>query len=233
MVAKTNHDRLGRLYELFGQAIELIRKGKRSPGQIENLLHELQRFKENIPLDVSRLLIEWQDFYHQVYGIEADFSSLRIPERQKGFDRLIIVVPGMTPQRLYDKCKEMFPCWKWTKADLDKIVTSDRTAKNGAYAVWFRDRVEADKELKNLSANTLKDLGVVGITLEERLLYEQKFFLETGKHLDIDNGTLCSGSRHDDGGVLSVESGNLDRLDISWFDSGVCHAILRARAAVL
>ncbi|MDD5341323.1 MAG: hypothetical protein PHC97_02690 [Patescibacteria group bacterium] len=180
---------------------------------------------------VADQIAGWQEFYRKVYGLKADFSSLRIPERQKGFDRLIIVVPGMTPQRLYDKCKEMFPCWKWTDSDLGKIVTSDRTAQNGAYAVWFRDRVEADEELKKLSANELKERGIVGATLEERLLHEQVYFLETGKHLDVENATLCSGSRYGDGGVPSVRWGD-SGLGVFWCGPGFCRDLLRARAAV-
>ncbi|KKT39348.1 MAG: hypothetical protein UW28_C0036G0014, partial [Parcubacteria group bacterium GW2011_GWA2_44_13] len=35
-------------------------------------------------------------------------------------------------------------------------------------------------------------------------LYEAKYFKETGKHLDISNWTLCSGSRYSDGGVPVV-----------------------------
>ncbi|MDD5341423.1 MAG: hypothetical protein PHC97_03230 [Patescibacteria group bacterium] len=203
---------------------------------LQQLIEGKQIFEaKKIPklaVDVSSLVREWQDFYRQVYGIEADFSSLRIPEHQKGFDRLIIVVPGMTPQRLYDKCKEMFPCWKWTEADLDKIVTSDRTAKTGAYAVWFRDRVEADEEMESLSANTLKKRGIVGTTLEERFLYEQKYFLETVKHPDINNVTLCSGSRYSDGDVPYVYWGD-GRMRVGGCSPGNSHDNLRSRSVVL
>ncbi|MDD5341409.1 MAG: hypothetical protein PHC97_03155 [Patescibacteria group bacterium] len=207
-----------------------------SPLDPEWVARELQKIIEGKPCETGRelfkIIADWQKFYKDVYGLEADFSSLLIPEHQNGFDRLIIVVPGMTPQRLYDKCKEMFPCQKWTDLALDKIVTSARTAQTNAYAVWFRDRIEADKELKNLSANTLKKRGIIGITLEERLLCEQKYFLETNKHLDINNVTLCSGSRYDAGDVPGV--GWLDsELDVGWYNPGHCSGSLRARAAVL
>jgi len=144
--------------------------------------------------DYSTLISEWQDFY-QGLGIKVDFSNLQIPGKQQGFNRLIIVAEGMTPQFLYDKCKGLFLCGRWTDKSLDEVVTSDRTAKNNSYAVWVRNRVEADEELKNLSANDLKKKSIPGITLEERLIYELKYFQETGEHLDIDHSTLCSGSR--------------------------------------
>ena len=154
--------------------------------------------------DIPALLSVWQNFYNDVFGIEADFSDLRIPEKQSGFDRLIVVAKGMTPQLLYDKCKELFPCWKWTDKNLDTIVKSERTAGNDAYAIWVRNRVEADEELKNLSAGDLKEKNIPGITLEERLIYELKYFKETGAHLDRDNITLCAGSRYSDGVVPVV-----------------------------
>jgi hypothetical protein len=151
----------------------------------------------------------------------------------KDFYRLIIVARGMTPQKLYNKCAELFPCWKWTDRNLDEIITSDRTTKDGAYAVWFRDRVEADEELKNLSTDCLKERNISGITLEERLLLELIYFRETGNHLDIQNITLCSGSRRGDGDVPLVDwDGDDGRLSVRWFGPFNSHVLLRARQAV-
>lgn len=175
-------------------------------------------------------IAEWQNLYRDV-GIETDFSNLRIPERPQSFDRLIIVAQGMMPQRPYDKCAELFPCWKWTDENLDKIVTSDRSAKNGAYAIWVRDRVEADEELKNLSANDLKNQGISGITLEERLTYELKFFKETGRHLDLNNITLCTGSRYSDGYVPHVHWYD-GKLHVHWDYPDHAYGPLRSRQAV-
>jgi len=115
---------------------------------------------------------------------------------------------------------------------LDKIVISERTAKNSAYAVWFQNTVEADENLKNLSAYILKDKNIPGITLEERLLMELKYFKETGKHLDINNITLCAGSRYSDGGVPGVHWG-VGGMEVSWYGAGDYGGALRAREAVL
>jgi hypothetical protein len=177
-------------------------------------------------------LADWFSFYRDVFGLETDFSSLRIPERKECFDCLIVVAQGMTPQKLYDKCKELFLCWKYTDRNLDEIITSDRTAKDGPYAVWVRDGVEADEELKNLSVNQLKSMNISGITLEERLLLELKLFKKTGKHLDIQNWTLCAGSRDSDGGVPFVSWDGGSELRVFWYDSGGASDGLRARAAV-
>ncbi len=135
---------------------------------------------------------QWENFYREVLGITADFSQVKLPERKEGFNRLIIVVNGLTHDQVYDACAKCFKCWRYSD-DLDVSVTeNDRDPnRDGTYAIWVRDVVEADEGLKNLSANNLKKQKTKGVTLTERMLHELKYFLETGKHLDIENVTLC------------------------------------------
>ena len=201
-----------------------------SPLDPEWVAGELQRI-----IDASGKVLteitDWQQFYHDLFGLEIDLLGLSVPAKKKGFDRLVIVAQGMTLQRLYDNCVKLCPCWKWTDDDLDKIVQSERTAKDGTYAVWFRDVVEADEELKNLSANDLKEKGIPGITLEERLLMELKYFKETGNHLDIKSWTLCSGSRCSDGGVPYVCWDSV-LLGVDWYHPDGAGGFLRSRRAV-
>jgi len=181
------------------------------------------------------LIADWEAFYHDVFGWNFNLSEIVIPEKKSGFDRLVIVVPSITPQFLlnkcFNKCSELFTTWKYTDASLDEVITSDRSAKNGAYAIWFRDRVEADEEMRNISANQIKSQNIVAITLEERLLMELKFYKETGKHLDVSNITLCAGSRNDDGHVPSVYWFGV-KLRVSWYDPGYHFDNLRARVVV-
>jgi hypothetical protein len=135
-------------------------------------------------------------------------------------------------QMVYDKCKELFGAWKYTNNSLDQAVpTNDRDTKNGHYAIWVRDRVEADEELKNKSANDLKEASTPGNTLLERLLLELKYFKETGKHLDIENWTLCSGSRDSDGCVPGVGWYG-DEMRVGWYYPGFRRGILRSREVV-
>jgi len=203
-------------------------------GRKKKLAAEIKKILVGMNL-YADLIADWQSFYHDLFGIEVenDFSNLVIPEKRGGFDRLLVVVNGMNPQRLYGKCAELFKVWKWTEKNLDEIVTSDRSAKNGAYAIWVRNQVEADEELKNLSANQIKAHGIPGITLEERFIYELKYFKETGNHLDIQNWTLCSGSRYGDGRVPCVRwDPDYGGLDVDWCAPGFRDDRLRARQAV-
>jgi hypothetical protein len=211
-----------------------------TPAQLKELFAQIERgrvTKERFQAflrgetEITGLIADWENFYQEVFGIEIDFSNLQVPTHQKGFDRLIVVAEGITLQRIYDRCKEHFPCWKWTEKSLSEVTTSERTVK-GAYALWFRDVVEADEDLKNLSANNLKEKGVPGITLEERLLYELKYFRETGEHLDRENITLCAGSRCSDGYVPRA-CWLAGLLLVCWFSPEFHFGRLRARRAVL
>ncbi len=208
----------------FEEAERLIGKKKKLGVEIKKI------FISAPTTPYAALIADWEQFYRDL-GINCDLSGVAIPNDPGGFGRVIIMIKGVTPQGAYDLCAKNFPCWKWTDENLDRIVRSNRTAKKGPYAIRLRDRVEADEELKNLSANDLKRQGVAGITLEEREIYELKFFKETGKHLDVMNWTLCAGSRGDDGDVPNVDWRG-GQMSVRWCGPGVPRDGLRSRAAV-
>lgn len=83
-------------------------------------------------------------------------------------------------------------------AELDEQFPKVKTNRK---FTWVQ---EADEELKNLSAEDLKKTGIQCITLRERLIMEKMWFDKMGTHLDIDNWTLCAGSRYADGDVPFV-----------------------------
>lgn len=184
-------------------------------------------------IEVTELLAEWERFYLDVFGIKVDLSSVKGPKPKPGFGRLIVVIPEMTPQKVFDKCQKLFTCWKYTDQSLDEVIDFSkeaRSAKDGPYAVWFRDVVEADPKLKNFSANNLAKKKISGITLTERLLYELVYFRETGEHLDIQNWTLCAGSRSRDGVVLGVRwGGDSSGLGVFWYRPSSSRDDLRSR----
>lgn len=216
--------------ELFHQ----LRRGVMEPGKGLSL-YQLGKFLEhqNPFAAPDSKIRKWREFYQDVFGWAKDFSDLQIPPERNGFGWLIIVAEGLTPSQVFNKCNERMKTWAWAD-DLDKAVPkNDREAKTD-YAVWVRDRVEADEELKGLSANQLADKGILGITLLERLILERFYFWKSrGKHLDLKNVTLCSGSRDSDGGVPSVYWYSNALLRVNW-----CHPDcqrddhLRTRAVV-
>ncbi len=166
-----------------------LRKGVLSPEELELFLK-----KKNPFALASDLLLDWQNFWKRM-GVEADLRKVKIPKRS-GFERTLFIPHGMTPQKAYDLCAGKFNCWKSTNSSLDEAIGhEDRTAKNGAYAVSVRERIEPDEELKHRSANDLVNMEIAGNTLTEALVYELKYNDETGLHLNLVNWNLCSGSR--------------------------------------
>ncbi len=58
---------------------------------------------------VDGLLADWRNFYRDIFGEEVNFSGLRIPEHRDGFDRLIVVVRGMTPEACLSEVPRTLP----------------------------------------------------------------------------------------------------------------------------
>lgn len=140
----------------------------------------------------------------------------------------INIPKGLTEEQAYKDCEALFPCY--TYLDLTNI-TSDRTSKK-AYSIKVKANVEADEEFKNLSADDLKEKGIKGIALLERLVLEKDYFQKTGKHLDIDNVTLCSGSRCPGGGVPFASWGG-GEFCVFYCDPGGRNPDWRSRSCVL
>lgn len=177
-------------------------------------------------------LASWRDFYAKHFGIEM--GDITIPPRIVGFDRLSIVPYGITMNRVVEAMRKHGIKVSLYTEDLNtNVPTNDRDPKNGGYAIWVCERREADEELKNLSAIALAGKSVKGITLLERLLYGFKYFLETEKHLDETNWTLCSGSRSLDGDVPDVSWAPDNRcVEVRWSSPRYANVDLRSRAVV-
>jgi len=62
--------------------------------------------------------------------------------------------------------------------------------------------------------------------LEERLIYELKYFKESGKHLDAKYETLCAGS-YCDGQVFRIYWRN--KLYVRYWHVNICYSHLYAR----
>lgn len=144
----------------------------------------------------------------------------------------INIEKGMTIEGVLAECKKLFPIWRWTDDNLDQIINSDRTSKK-SYSIKLKANVEADEELKNLSANQLQEKDIKGITLLERLVLELDYFKKTGGHLDIKNITLCSGSRYSDGRVPGVCWSGIGGLGVDWYGPDRARGGLRSREIIV
>ncbi len=149
-------------------------------------------------------VFDWKGIYAKL-GLDTVPLEQVLTEPKAGFWD-IYVAQGLTRGKVLEALRAAKSrVWQYYN-DLDKdVVENDRDARKiGTYGIRIKASVEADPELKDLSANQLKEKKVLGITLLERLLLEYAYFITTGEHLDKENWTLCSGSRRRYGGVPIV-----------------------------
>lgn len=196
-------------------------------------VRELELFlQRKDPFAISDIQSEWNEFYRKYFRMTVDCSKAHVPDDLGGFDRVIFIPAGLKIGKVIEAMRKSFNVWSYTD-NLDKDITENIRQPDRNYAIRIRERVEADEELKSLSANQLKTQGVNCITLLERLVLELKYFSETGQHLDVSNITLCAGSRHRDGLVPYVSWYADDGgLRIGWYNPGIANDYLRARQSV-
>ena len=180
---------------------------------------------------ISFLLKDWQLFYRKFFGLDVDFSNVRIPDRRPGFDRLIVAAQGLTLNRVYEVMQSSFACKKYAD-DLDSAIQNDHNPATKHYAIWVHDGQEGEEEIKNRSGNDFQRRNVKGMTLLEGMVFGLKYWSETGKHLDVNNITLCLGSRGRCGGVPFVSwSRSSDKVSVDCYSPG-SDGPLRSREVV-
>src|SRR3989344_5392703 len=224
MVANNDQGQELRANRLWSKIAIFLERGNRDAKDVADVLqvmHDDRKFAEkllvspaagrapekstNVPTKPDhslRLLRSWSKFYHRYFGIQPDFSGLMIPPRPEGFDFLIVVLKGITSNRIVAAMRQAGIQVSLCTEDLDSIK-SDRDSTQ-THAIWVRNRQEADEELKNLSANKIQEMGLKTETFLERLLHGFKFWDETHTHLDLQNWTLCASSRASIGYVPNV-----------------------------
>lgn len=201
----------------------------------KSLVQEVVKLiKSRIKVETSDILVVWQKIYHEWFGMEINISDLQVPESydsEKHF--LVLVAEGITMNTVVSAMRERFNVYLYTENLDTNVIENDRNSKDGDYFVCFNKSVEADEEYKNMSADELAKKEYKGITLLERLLLEVLHYSETKKHLDIENWTLCSGSRSSDGSVPCVHwNSDYDKLDVDWCLSDFSYDCLRSRVVV-
>ncbi len=234
-----------RLFKLLAKICMMIVDGVRKAEEVaewlqvilknENfysLLTTPRQASVNTDVPVDGWATEWQRFYSEVFGLQVDLSKVQISDDPGGFGWVVMVTKGLTLNRVYAKCRDLFPCSSYYGDDLDtKVPKNDRVAQDN-YARRFRNRVEADEENKNTSANQLTKQAGDNITLLERLLLELWYHWKTGGgHLDLLNWTMCAGSRYRGSDVPCVRwHGN--KFQVFYVRPAHASGYLRSRSAV-
>ncbi|MDP3999720.1 MAG: hypothetical protein Q8P76_04010 [bacterium] len=238
-----------RVTDLVTKLLEYVRDGKRDANDVArvlqvvkddpNFIHQLfpeETGRPQVPARNRRarhLLDQWYDIYVREFGMKLDleeFRAIKIPPRRSEFDRLIVVLKGLTLGQIVQVLQ------KHMKIDIRaghlNSITSVRNTSQ-TYAIWVRDYQEADKEFENMSAEYLIGKQIKGITLEEYFLFELKYYLELGLHLDIKNVTRCDGSRNSNGNVL-IASWDPDdgEVIVYWYDPLDAGSGVRSRQVI-
>lgn len=184
--------------------------------------------QQNIP--ASSKFADQQTFYHQIFGVKFDNSNIRVPPYLKGYDWAIAIIKDLTLNKIIKVCKAHFSVNSYYK-DFDKEIVYNELRPQNNYIVRFRNRIEADKELRKFSANWLRKQGINCNTFKERLILELYYHWKTRGHLDIQNITLCADSRDIDGFVPLIYWRN-DKLYIFRCSPGTANPRLSSRAVV-
>lgn len=135
-------------------------------------------FNYAVPIDVDAFRRDWERYFVEVYGKKVDLFGIALPPLRQDFRWGVVRLPELSGQRMLDVLKRFDgKIWQWctdvdTQLDLAKEA---RTTADGPYVTWHRDRVEADEELKNLSATDLTTRGINCITMSERIELEGWF----------------------------------------------------------
>jgi hypothetical protein len=177
--------------------------------------------------DLFRLVAEGTVDFEYASRAQQAISKPRKHSHRAGFNRVIQMRAGITAHALVTECREFFPVSM--HANMDDVFSARMTGRE--YEVRVRERTEADVELAGKSAKDIKDEGILGITLEERLELEKDHFRRTGKHLDVKSETLCEGSR-----IMGLVPGIRwfdEELNISLYGLDFKGAYLRAREVVV
>lgn len=238
------------VHELLVQIGDLVIRGSRDPKKLLRYLQPVIGSPEtyadvlNAPprqagfmsgFEPELWVPEWERFYREVYGLRTNLMpAFRMPTDQLDHAWPVFCVPEVGLNRTWAECRNLSVSNSFYGDDLEVAVPKhDRTAKDGAYMVRFRARVEADVEFRNLSASKLAARGVKGITLDERLKLEQFIgFMTGGSHLDMVTVTLCAGSRGRGGGRPAVGWGG-SRAGVTIHDRCLYGYNICTRSAVL
>jgi hypothetical protein len=160
-----------------------------------------------------------------------------VPADPGGFGWVIAMTPEVPLNRFWQGMRKKFTCRCYGGDDLESFLDwkrEQRSYRKGASAIRVRARTEADEEHANRSAESLAGSRKQFITLPERVPLEGFYWLLSGgKHLDVHNYTLCTGSRDRGGGVPDAHwSVGGAGFRVSWCVVRDAYPSVRAREVV-
>ncbi len=208
----------------FADLYEYIATMLASQHRIELKLGTLKTHQLKIEASIADLHSRVNNCVNLLHTFVRENPASLIANKSEEF-RVIKDDGKLKTSELLAECKKLFPVSSyWSDEKLDTYFPAPKEPTTHK----FHNVQEADERWKNKSADDLDKLGVKGITLRDRLLFELAYFKETGNHLDVESITLCSGSRDPDGDVPCVDWRG-GRLYVYWYDPTCAYGTLRSR----
>lgn len=212
---------------------DLMQEAIGNTNRIEEILNDLYAPKVVTPAEWSNTLEYWADLYKRFYNLTPELKGVRPFEHVPSGHRIYIIGEGLSQNAMIESMRSRFTVRTYVD-DLDRdIPIHDQHPRRGSYAVAFKDTIEADEDLKNLLADQLAEpeRRVKPITTFERFVMEDECLDRTKGHCDVNNVTLCAGSRDRGGRVPGARWGGV-RFSVDWYGAASHGPYLRARAAV-
>lgn len=205
------------LKEFFAQVADK----KVPPMRMQAIIRGVGRWDQVAPPPLEQIRLDWEIFYDVYFGIRVDLSRIPIPSEKHGFDRIIMIPQGLTLDAAAAACDRAFPCrWNFTPSEDQQSMAQRHPALVG-FAVRVRGTTEADPDMTGVNPENMASIGVGILTMNllERLVFELKYYSETGAHLDLRSTTLCTGSRIQGDKIPFVQWGmgmprGVDKLDV-------------------
>ena len=192
--------------------------------------------KETISLNIEAKLQDFLSFYQKTnIDVPADFveiisdiwernqTEIQKAVEQNGFDEMLIVPANIPLPDLAEKMKMQNGYWEssnFTSGGSFAHATSQNVDKPRIVLVHKTKELTDRPELKQTLTVKGQDVKLDQIlTLEDYLVFQRKYFEETGEHLDNNNATWLatkSGARlvysgwNPSSGELYVSAGDLD-----------------------
>lgn len=182
------------------------------------------------PFIVTNERAQWQAFYKRYFGLNVDFKDVVIPPLVSPgyFERMIIIPKGLQISKVIKVLVKNFECNLGLLHIKPETLIEERTTKT-SYAIRLHDSQEADLEEKNCPCQKYNSQEL--ITLTERLIFELKYFDETGNHLDLSSATIC-GASHNNYDYIPEVSYRSEVLTLTWCHEDTAEESKRVRRII-
>jgi len=175
----------------------------------------------------QNLLDSWKEFYSRYFSLQVELDSDIIPDYVPGYDRLIVVVPKINPDKLIRAMRIRFTKVRTEISDVTRIIISDeRSASEFPYAVWAKD----DDNPTWSNPQNPGEAPPIGTLLEclllptetflEYLLHFFKTWDESKRTLNVETNMLCTGTTMVEGFPLLRYYPESEELKVTTFKEG-------------